>query len=444
MKRLASTASVAAGCALILLSDFAILATAAWNRRGEPEARLTLTERELALPGGRQDEGTGLVLSLLLAHDAPGVVRRTARWKQYELPSFDYPWLDRDKLRELGCRTDLDPADPVAAERYGYAMARRVYLVVEYEGEAWKHWLEGRGEEVRQLRRQVEEGAAERSALVDAEALLALDRTMRSRLVAVDAGLDADLLRLRYPDGRRFAVLAGLLRPKILRPEGGAPVLSGQLEGLLAGRVHVTRELLRHLEPYLPDETWEEVETRERNEAAAGWPIPTAPRYGAVLAVGRRHEPWLVDVTTPTQTSANVESVTRSVVDSGSLPAPALDGQSDRGIVAHLAVDDDALRVHDQDRRSSADAVADEAPAIGVDRHLFEERFFPRLQETGDGVGLLVADRQHLDSLATGKGQHLGHGQLARLAPGRPEEEQPRAATEIGQFFVANRFEAGR
>jgi len=293
MKRLASPASVAAACGLIVVTNLAILAAAGWNRRGEPVAELSLTERELAMPAARQDDGTGLELSLVMTHEAPGVVRRTARWKRYELPSVDYGWLDRGKLLELGFRIDLDPTHPEAAEHYSHAMPRRVYVVVEYDGQAWSRWISGREQQVRKLRRDVEEDTAEPSALTDAESLLAVDRTMRSRLFPVDAGVDADALQRRYRDRRRHAVVAGLLRPKVVQPENGVATLSGEVLGLVVSRVHVSRRLRRHLEPFLPEETWEEVEARERKEAENGWPSPIPPRYRVTLAVGRRHEPWL-------------------------------------------------------------------------------------------------------------------------------------------------------
>jgi len=296
MKRLASQAALASACALIVVTNIALLSTAAWNRRGEPEAELTLTERELALPAARQDEGSGLELSLVLTHRAPGMVRRTARWKRHELPPFDYGWLDRTKLRELGFRIDLDPSEPDAPEHYEHAMARRAYLVVEYDGAAWKRWLADREKQLRELRRRVEEGAALPGDLADARAMLALDRTMRSRLFPVDAGMDADALRRRYPDRRRFAVVAALLRPKVVQAEGGEPFMSGQIDNPVVRRVHVPRNLRRHLESFLPHETWEEIEERERRVGEAGWPSPVPPRYQASMALGRRHEPWLVSV----------------------------------------------------------------------------------------------------------------------------------------------------
>ena len=296
MKRLASPTSVMAACGLIVVTNLAILAAAGWNRRGVPEAELSLTEREFAMPAARQDEGTGLALSLVMTHEPPGVVRRTARWKRYELPSVNYDWLDRAKLLELGFRIDLDPTHPNAAEYYSHAMARGAYFVVEYDGEAWDRWIGGREERVRKLRRDVDEGTAEPRALTDAEVMLSFDRTMRSRLFPVDAGVDADALQRRYGDRRRYAVFAGPLRPKVVQPESGDPTLSGDVLGLAVSPVYVPREFRRHLEAFLSEESWEEIEAREQRAAESGWPVPTPPRYRATLAIGRRHEPWLLRV----------------------------------------------------------------------------------------------------------------------------------------------------
>jgi hypothetical protein len=298
MKRLASPVAVAAACGLIVVTNLAILAAAGWNRRGEPMVELLLTERELTMPAARQDIDTVLALALLMTHKPPGVIRRAARWKRYELPSVDYGWLDRAKLLELGFSIDLDPADPDTAEYYSHAIPRRAYVVLEYDGEAWNRWIRGREERIRELRREVDEGTAEPKALADAEAVLAVDRTMRSRLFPVDAGIDADALQRRYGDRRRHIVVAGLLRPKVVQHKNGEPTLSADVLSLVVNRVHVSRELRRPLEAFLPEETWNEVEERERKKAESGWPSPAPPRYQATLAVGRRNEPWLRNVAT--------------------------------------------------------------------------------------------------------------------------------------------------
>jgi hypothetical protein len=298
MKRFASPGLLMVAIAIVVVTNLALLAAAGWNRRGEPTAGLSLSERELAIPADRHDEDTGLALSLVLAHEPPGVLRRVARWKGYQLASVEYDWLDKAKLLELGFRLDLDPAQPDAAEYYSHAMPRRACFVIEYEGEAWNRWISGRGEQVVDLRREVENGTAKQGALADAEAVLAVDRTMRSRLFLVDVGLDADALQSRYGDRHRYAVVAGLLRPKIVQRDDGVAVLSGEVIDLAVDRVHVSRQHRRQLEPFLSDETWNEIEEREREEAEIGWPSVTPPRYRATVSVGRRYEPWLISVAT--------------------------------------------------------------------------------------------------------------------------------------------------
>ena len=296
MNWLESPRTLALGCGLIVITNLALLGAAGWNRQGVPEVELSLTERELAMAPARQEEGGEVMLSLVLSHKPPGVLRRIAARKNYKLPSVKYPWLDRDKLRELGFRVDLDPSDPEAPDYYRHAAMRRAYVVLEYEGDGWSSWLAGREEQVERARREVEEGTMQASALADAEAVLALDRTMRSRLLPVDAGTDADALRQRYPDRRRHAVVEGLFRPQVVRPNDGTPFLKGYLWGLVVRRVHVSRKLRQPLEAFLPEDDWNEILTREKEVAQAGWPSPVAPRYRAVLAVGRRYEPWLVSV----------------------------------------------------------------------------------------------------------------------------------------------------
>lgn len=295
MRRVASPGAVAAGLALVLVADAAILATAGWNRRGGPRAEIVLTGRELSVPEFREEENTGLALSLILGDEAPPGVERVAWRRRYRLRREEHPWLDRAKLRELGFRADIDPSDPEAQRACEKAGSRSVFLVLEFEGEAWRDWLAEREERVGDLRRKVESGAADRKALEDAEALLALDRVMRSRLLAVDAGLDPGSLLRRYPDRARHVVVRGIVSLAVSRPEEGAARLDTVLS-VLPDRVHVPAGIRRGLLPFLPGETQKQVFERERKEPEAAWPVPAPPRYQAVLAFGRRLEPWLVSV----------------------------------------------------------------------------------------------------------------------------------------------------
>jgi len=295
VRRFGSPAVVAAGLALVLIADGAILATAVWNRRGGPEAEITLTGRELSLPEFREEDNTGLSLSLVLGDEPPPGVRRIAWRRSYRVRRPEHPWLDAAKLRELGFRSDINPSDPEAEAACEKEGARSVYLVLDYEGEAWKDWLADREERVRDLRRKVESGTEDRKTLEDAEALLALDRVMRSRLFAVDAGLDPGSLRRRHADGARTIIVRGIVTPTIFQSADGERRLVTILE-VLPARVHVPAALRPELKPFLPRETEREVVEREMKTGATAWPSPAPPGYRAVLAIGRRLDPWLVSV----------------------------------------------------------------------------------------------------------------------------------------------------
>lgn len=294
---LESPRTVALGCGLVLLTNLVILGAAVANRRGGPEAELRLTERELALPSARQQDDSALFLRLRLTDDMPDAYRDTARWRGYRLPPVNLAWLDRDKLRELGFRTDVDPADPEAEDHYRHAMTRRGFVVLEYEGPAWDRWIADREAEVAGLASEVEAGTKGAADLEDAGAVLALDRAFRSRLFPIDAGIDVVALRRRHADSGRHVIVPAIFHPRVLRPDDGPPRLTGVVQGTVVRWIHVPFSLRDAFEEWLPEESWDAYYRRKREEAREGWPSPTRPRFEATLAFGRRMEPWLVDVT---------------------------------------------------------------------------------------------------------------------------------------------------
>jgi len=288
MKRSVSLWPVAAGCALVLLANGLLLAAAAWNRRGERHGQMTLTERELALPAEHSTENTALFLSLSLAQDPPQQLRRSAFRRRYELPRTNYAWLDRDKLRELGVRIADTPPQREEDHDAPVPGTRRAFLVLELDGAAWARWLGDQEAHVDRIRRQVEDGTASSGDLADAVSVLAIDRTMRSRLVPIDAGLDEASVRSRYPDGARYAIVPGLISAGYARSVGGELELRGRVVELSVSAVCVPKEFRSRIDAFLPREAEPEV--------SVAWPSPQASRYQATVAFGRRNEPWLIDV----------------------------------------------------------------------------------------------------------------------------------------------------
>jgi hypothetical protein len=263
------------GGALIVIVNAVILVAAAMNRRGDHLAELTLTERELAVPEFREDESSGVFMTLKVASEPPAGVQRFAWRNRADLPSVDYPWLDRAKLETLGFRFGAEPG----------VRQRTAFIALEFDGDSWTRWIAARED---RLRKRYSPG--------EAEALLALDRTMRSRLVPVDAEPDAGTLRRRFPDRARFLIVPALVQAVHDGAADRDTSWRGQIAHMLVSKIHVPRELTPALTTFLPQETAAEVERRERDDRRNSWPSPTAPRYRAVVAFGSRNEPWLVGV----------------------------------------------------------------------------------------------------------------------------------------------------
>jgi hypothetical protein len=292
---------------LVVVADVAIVALAALNRSGAPECVLTLTERELSLPIYRDEDSTGLAVTLANASMPPPVVRRTA-WRRGTPPRrAELTWLDDARLAALGFRTDWSDSDTAAMERYAGRVARPAFVVLEQDGAAFTRFLAGREAELAQARARLVAGAVDAAEVADLEALLAIDRTMRSRLFPVDAGRDPRALRARYPDRGRYCVVPGLIRLELDRPSGQEPRIRGRVELLLAD-IDVPLRLRSRLAGFLPGETADEGIARERKQEKPPWPTPVQPRYLVKLAFGRSYEPWVVDVT-PVDASGSSDPV---------------------------------------------------------------------------------------------------------------------------------------
>lgn len=246
-----------AGLALIALVNGVILADVAWNRSAL-EAQVELTERELKFSGDLEpDEDSGLSLRL---HWEDG--------REWPGPG----WLDREKLREIGFDVRVDPADPKAEEFYRNVLARKAFVVLEMDGDAWRRRIAKKERHLDELKA---DSYTPREHLENERRSLAAERSMGTRLFAVDSGQDPEALRARYPDRSRYLILpARFDLHHSSRPESHPAHLFGTI-GLLVPEVHVPLEL----RPVL-------------DAARRGRDRP----FRAGIAVGRRFEPRLVSV----------------------------------------------------------------------------------------------------------------------------------------------------
>jgi hypothetical protein len=278
------------GIGLILITNVVALGGVAWNRSGEPEATLTLTERELRVPydWGRDRDNSGLSLTLdwraigLDPRDARGQAVPRGTWSEPFLSMSRMPaWLDSAKLASLGFSMSHPPNTRDGRTYYQKQVPKRVLLVLELNGPAYEI-----------ARSRMREWMAHEDSLMRANptaqefirraefANTEQEREERegSRLFMVDAGLDGGALRSRYPDRTRYAIVRGAVKPQVDGPDSIAS-LQGQVMELAVERIHVPRR-------------FRAVFDSVRNTRAPRGEFNTTP-FSAVIAYGRRLEPWL-------------------------------------------------------------------------------------------------------------------------------------------------------
>jgi hypothetical protein len=237
---------VAIPAILVMIAVAGFVAAAGWNRSGEPQLVITLTERELALPYRAVPPGDDPGLSLGIAYEA-----------RYD-PLDSRNWLPEARLREIGFPFHVPVGAPQAVDAYDSVPPRLAWVVFEHDGPQW-----------RDLERRRELLAAERPANG------MVRRTMTSRLVPVDAGADFDALRRRYPSGH-LIMRAVIGLTYVGAPDGG-PMVHGVLRELVPHRVAV---------PHQFKPLFEGLTSPIQSGA-------TEPRYEAELALGALGLPYI-------------------------------------------------------------------------------------------------------------------------------------------------------
>ncbi len=271
-----------AGVGLILAANAVALGGAAWNRSGDPESTLRLTERELRVVGGPDLDRENSAMSLRL------------RWRtlgQRAGPADDFPdgryawggapkWLDAAKLAELGFGTARKRVR--GGREHDAIPAKEVFLVLELDGPAYQAALE-RARQDNQRAKAAQAGARD----PEGESKRAAQRLRReestsSRLFVIDAGLDAGALRARYPDRARHAIVRGQVRPYWDTRADATGALVGHVVGPSVGEIHVPLEF----QPSLAS----------AGERASQGEDAQQPRREITVAFGRRLEPWITAV----------------------------------------------------------------------------------------------------------------------------------------------------
>ena len=261
------------GISMIIMVNVFFMAEVTYNRSGEPDSRLRLTQRELQLPPAWLDgiEYSGLIL----------------RWRapvDDTTPGIFYPdgipaWMDSAKLESLGF--DVTDISMRSSKRYLRLFSKEVFLVMEFDGPVYQQMLErARLQAVRATAAYAENP---HNINLEHQADEAKNNALReerenSRLFVVDASLDKISLRAKYPDRSRYAIIRGEVRPQL--------IVRGKDQQLTANVSSITQ--INVPIAFRP--------AFEHQPARSGVSVV---HYQAELCFGKRLEPWVSSVTPP-------------------------------------------------------------------------------------------------------------------------------------------------
>ncbi|MDR2220453.1 MAG: DUF4824 family protein [Methylobacillus sp.] len=289
-----------AGLALIVLTNAVTLFGVAGNRNNI-DSRVQLGAREVRLDRDYSFQGEDRSVTLEMKWRAPGATY------SYESPD----WLDEAKLRELGF--DLPSLDR-EMKHIGWRpmQAKEVFIVLELNGPAYFEGLEQARAKVEREKAALEaapEDAREQQSrnLEDALDRLKSEENELTRLLAVDAGLDDEALRAKYPNNKTYIMVRGTVQPAYLSyTDGGSypQQWRGYLRITTVTNIYVPLQFRRVFQElltscpnalfWLPDPMVVEPgsELRRLMDTDTN-SFDDIVRLQATVAFGKHHEPWL-------------------------------------------------------------------------------------------------------------------------------------------------------
>jgi hypothetical protein len=263
--------------ALIVVTNAVVLAGVAYNRSGDPEAVLKLTERELRFHSWMWPENEN---SSIDVHLNWRVASRDTDEQGYDWYRGLH-WLQPAQLRELGFDVVEDVESEEGQERVRRQPSRRAWLVLELDGSAYQTELaraRQRAERAATLA-QTNAGDSEfQDRLNAARSEVVREETSETRLFVIDAGRDAAVLRKRYPDRHRYAIVNGHLDVAVEGPPKRQRMIAHITE-IDVGAIRVPHPYRAIVQPLIPGD----YPDRE-------------PRFAATVNFGQRFEPWIVDL----------------------------------------------------------------------------------------------------------------------------------------------------
>lgn len=275
--------SLIAGAGLILISNAVALSGVYYNRSGEPDSTVMLTERELGAPLAWRinKENNGLSLRLIWN------VAKRYDGKVYAYQKNFPDWLDAKKMAELGFDIDSEKLKRQTRLFYRRSLPRESFLVIEFDGDAYRSDVKRAQNRVRNKKILVNKNPGlvgfTRELKNSTRALKQLIESA-SRLYVIDASLDQETLRRKYSDRSKYIIAKGQVRLWLSYDEKNNDTdVSGYIAGLSINRINISKKHRPSLDVLL-------------DQGENRYDIDGPPRYAVKVSWGRRLEPWVHEV----------------------------------------------------------------------------------------------------------------------------------------------------
>lgn len=279
-----------AAIGMILLTNAFVFAGILYNRSGDPEAELQLTERELPF-AHQQKENTGMFLKL--------------EWK---MPGFHAPgfynskpsWFGKDILTNIGFRTDHSLQGTGYHSYYRHQLPRPAWIVLEFDGPTWEQWESDARQYIQEKKSKLEtetdeskQKAAQRQIDQVRHQLIA-----HTRLFAIDAGPDPEALRQKYPDQHKYIISEGIVRINIgyyrntdSTVKKGRAHLNGYIKEIMIDSIHVPNSFRGFFQQNAPKRYYSPYYLPKDKS-----PQDLKPRYTVHLKYGKKYQPWISNI----------------------------------------------------------------------------------------------------------------------------------------------------
>jgi len=257
---------------LLFCTNAVVLIGAYTNRAMEATSQTVLTQRELQLPYKNIRENNGMSLRLVYRT----LNADTRKGSYHKIPA----WLNTAKLNELGFDTNRD----LSTARYKKPPTKEVFIVLEYDGEAYQKSLALAKEnfvEKEVLFNAKKDDNKTKREYEDARGRLNREQMSESRLFAIDAGLEYEKLRQKYSDKSTYMIVKGLVRlvyQDKIEKEQYASIQQLNIENIYL--------------PYKFKYVLKDITTDNSLNNRLG----SAPKYEVEIKYGIRYEPWISSV----------------------------------------------------------------------------------------------------------------------------------------------------